>query len=1069
MPDKNSKPHIKKEHKFFLSIFKGEFSEYLKKKYFEKFLNEMLDYFSENKNNNEFGLIENGTLKEKCFNNLTNILDYLSKGLSETQNLPLDKITMLRNLNSLIRTKSREVNVNNDNEFYKLIFSSINVTHNSIVFAHANTKKTLDNDTIFKYLSSELENFGNLVLELRQKEHEHNKIATRVANLIKNSTKYLNSDQAKKVKFVFINQFHHGIDDIDEACQELFNTTDCYYPESPDDQFHAIRRGRFPLNTENVLEVLNKLLYEPHNSQSNSIFHSDDEILNFLTYFSKRATDKNASNSGISETFVDRLSLWIHTLPNVFENIKPKPEVYNQLFFLVEQILADPHFNSQKFFKATTAINTCIDLMTEQLKQTGVDSTVNSFVSLFERINSKEQISIGNKLEYANELAKLGNMCFQDEVCNYTFVSKKFTDVFGTMARKIPISDNSSRTRLKEIVQLLFKNATRKISENELKEIALTFLNQYHGKNARKIARDCEKLFNLTNCQEFIVTNRTLEMENDTQAAITLNQTTPANVNHNATIEFAGNSNQTSNDPVLPTPLVFPGYHSSETISTTEIISDVMQKVGSQIPSATEISISVAHGFGSGLIIFTTRVVRDWLTRNGKLQSRIADISLHVAEGIVHAFYNASFMLILAELNAHMVEGNETEAQTLWEKMAPMLPSVVINLGMRPALQLLNFLCGKFLPKILILKGIIDSIPTLANIYYFAQNPILFGIQTAVGYTTSVAAFFTSNKCLDARKNRHHSNIEAANGNNEHLEMKKLNYEKDVETFTSDTIAGIKVSEKTYQYITEEKFNEIKNQSEGIIKALEKLINSLKKSVEENRAIIKPDTIPKVAETYQKIINDKSYVLQAIERKVEECKQDISLLQDDHKGAYQKHIIENTHTPKEKKEIKAVYSAAMEKLGNVFKRMEPMFNQLKVTLGAQQGYVEAASESFAGDVTLDSLIDIMKEIEFPLSSTKVYVSSYNTWAAAEKGEKNGVEKTLANHKFFENSTQSTAANALRPKKTRTFLNTRCKSMASDSDTRTLSSGSEGESIISTGSSKDEENAQIVRPLLKSSI
>ncbi|MGA7536164.1 MAG: hypothetical protein WBV88_02365 [Candidatus Rickettsiella isopodorum] len=238
----------------------------------------------------------------------------------------------------------------------------------------------------------------------------------------------------------------------------------------------------------------------------------------------------------------------------------------------------------------------------------------------------------------------------------------------------------------------------------------------------------------------------------------------------------------------------------------------------------------------------------------------------------------------------------------------------------------------------------------------------------------------------------------------------------------------------------------------------------MNENIEKIRAKIDSDTIPTVADTYQKIIEDKSKVLQIIQRERDCCRLEVSFLQDNHSNAYQKYRIETKHTSEQKKETKALYTSAMEKLGNVFKRMEPMFNNMKSNLGKAEGYIIAASNSFAGsDQTKDYLNEIMGQIQFPLSLTKLYLNTYSTSQAAEQGEKRGAKKALSNQKFFQ-KISADMSNHQRPKRTRQFSDNRCQSA---SDSKTHSSSSEESSVISTGSSKDSENAQIFRSLLNS--
>lgn len=808
MSGKNSKSPVKKRHEFFLSIFEGRFFDYLNKQNFEEFLNGMLDYFSENKNENNFNLIINvnetlnETLRANYSNKYTNILNYLNQGLNNIKNnLPLDNNILVRRFNLLIRTNIQELYTDNTNshEFYELIFSSINVTKNAIQFSRPDRKKTPVNDTVFMYLFSEVSYFGKLVLDLRKKDQEHNSIAMDVVNLIKNSTEYLTKDQVKQIYYAYISKFHFGMDDIEEACKEFFGTDDCYYPESAAEQYFAIKNGRFPLNTSKAYEVSKELYSHTRTMHSESIVHDETELVNFLKYFTDDVTAKNSHHSGISDDMVDYLSLWINTLPNNFKAINPSLKFYTLLYDLVKNVIADPHFNARKFHLIKIAIETCLDFMNELVTQgSDYDYVVKSFASLFNQIYNKEQIPIEFKLEYVEELTQIGLNCLQAAACNASLVLGEFTEVFGLLihnTKKIEIN------KIEEATQQLVNNATHIIPALRLKEIGINFIKQYT--DGTQITEKCARLFNFTGCQALTTIDPIIP---DTITAIPPANTTLAPAINQTSSPILANKTDTELPVTLNTTAI--DYANNDTITNqTNPHSTEQNTVPSIIPSTTEITTSLAHGVGSGLINAIAQGLSMWLREKGYGKSTLSALSLSLASSILQASYMTTFPLMLSKLNTLVAEGNEEEAQAQWGIMTTMLPPFFTTLGLSLGLQLLNYLSKNYLSKQPTLKGLVQSIPTVASLWSLSRNLIPTLINLGTSYVVSTISLIGFNRFLSVRNQQHR--IDTFNPKvtyhveNDDIESKKFLNDQKSESPT-------KVNKKKYNFITENKLNLIR-------------------------------------------------------------------------------------------------------------------------------------------------------------------------------------------------------------------------------------------------------------------
>lgn len=352
------------------------------------------------------------------------------------------------------------------------------------------------------------------------------------------------------------------------------------------------------------------------------------------------------------------------------------------------------------------------------------------------------------------------------------------------------------------------------------------------------------------------------------------------------------------------------------------------------------------------------------------------------------------------------------------------------------------------LPKKSILKNIINFLPLSANLWMVFNNEenaidtlAVLGINllTATGVSATIqfagrkayTHFFDITRPINC-PTQPASSLEMQPFTNTNNDIKK-------------TAA---LHRKSYgPYITTENLQEIKQLSTAFANQITEFQVSLKSS-KANDQIQLQGTTPIIAKAYEQSISAKSKILATVEEQLKAVKALNSLLNEDiHQEACKKHT------------DKHEYIETMEKLGNVFKFLESTCNQMHKQLNAAYGFVQAAKESFDAG-TGNKLHEIIQNIDFLLSKAKIYVSKYNTAAAADKAEEQGVKKAVA---FFTSSTDGTSTIARRANKTRSFEPNRRHSITSDY--RINSSGS-GQSDSSGHSANDPLTEQQVTPLLK---
>lgn len=902
-------------------------------------------------------------------------------------------------------------------------------------------------------LKSFLRGLGQLTLNIRNESgldlERFENIAVQLIELMTS----LKKDDLSSARYAFLSQYHNNADILTE-CTRLFNTTNCD-PYQFNTEYISIRQGKKITDFSAAEALANKLLFGSKNdvtlrlktfSTTNSQ-NNENELVNLLYYFKATIKKANKKEQRLSNDFVKNLSRLAFYLTDVFSKTKPKSKTYDSLYSLVLNLLKNPSIPNF-YMDALHAVKECADQMLHELAdstqlkkpQSDIDSSMKILADIFHQTMEIANVTAFEKIEIGEKIKALSLACIKLDKCSAFSALNQFSKTLGSMVRGLSKKNNLARNeaeQIEEIAKQIIQTANNTVSKSKLVvDLESQYLKGRYDNNSRTMQKGCQRIFNSSNCQ--IAVNQT-QIQEEIFTTVIPKTTTPIVIQiKNITTELPSYSSTNSNQGVVVK------ESNSHDATNSELI----------------LGASAAHGAISGMLngiiqYFAAKYSR----RSG--QSSVAKTKIIYGGLLTQAAFAATFPLMLYQIQEHINQGNEHEAQQLWNDLLLQAPvtffsSITLNIG-------LSFLHKKIRPLLPPLPQTIADrsllvLPSLGTIVSLFKNPVATGIQISTSIVSSSLAYHLLNWRYPI-KNTNFQNIENTYKNN-NVEMEQLSTVDDIKATANGNLKSSCESvkpkiEKTYQYITKNNFDKIREDSKNIIKLLGEFANSLENSIKNDKSQIYPNTNPDIANAYQKIIDNKTTVLDTIKKEIITCSTEVNFLSDDHQLAYKEYNVMNTYTAEQKKKIKKDHIAAMEKLGNVFKRMEPMFNNMKISLGKVHGYIEGTKTSFDDDIPY-SLNKIMNAIEYPFCLIKIYINSYSTWAAGIKGETNGVQKTLDNIELFEKNKQPLSYE-LRDIKPKTSFY-RPHSQSAISGSRTPSSGSER-------SSKDNENTQIIRPLL----
>lgn len=175
------------------------------------------------------------------------------------------------------------------------------------------------------------------------------------------------------------------------------------------------------------------------------------------------------------------------------------------------------------------------------------------------------------------------------------------------------------------------------------------------------------------------------------------------------------------------------------------------------LPSA--VAAAVGHGVASGLINFIAQAASMYLRSKGFGKSKASRALLSLTGAIFQAGYLATWPLVLFQLNKLMAEGNEGEAQKLWNTMVQeeMLPTFLTGLSLSAALQFLNYISPNYLSKNPTAKAGIQSISVFTTMISAVKNPVPTIINVGVASTVSATCSTVFNQFFRREQQREQS------------------------------------------------------------------------------------------------------------------------------------------------------------------------------------------------------------------------------------------------------------------------------------------------------------------------
>lgn len=764
---------------------------------------------------------------------------------------------------SFIKFLSSLFNIHNITEFETpgLIHKKIEGSLPNITFGTNQTIDALVGDTIklsenlihildykkYNYSKESLDflkNLGNFGFELKIKEEfqDYSHKIPEIAKIIISSTN-LKDFSKGDAGYAFLSGFNNGdINQIKSDCVDLLDLENCPRPVTPSIQlFQRIAQGNY-FNQKPPFADFVQVKGEIRDNFSTLDRNQHIHILDFLKNVLK-------ANSRPENTFNFK-SLYgfaFDSINNLSNDLQQK-NMLNDSFAQAAENLSFFLFNIVKNNVKNEALFDQIHII-DQYKKLYVDIIIqaphlkslldtmgNHLFSIFDRnIDSPPALQEGHNvlLKSINDVNKV---CRENhDTCNLPKILARSFKSLGSISRKSSGYAINATNEAKTLIE-----ATSTYLNPEQLSGAVSF---FFKANISQIEldRQCKQKFNLTGCRPASLIN----LDNLVYGAIDEIVTTILPEEH---LIDANNLTSTTSAPqiAVPTSLsnqttpevilnpAIPGSPISELPSTTEIVKDIAQNLGSRLPTATEIGATAAHSFGSSLINIMTQATSMWLRSKGYGKSKISALSLSLAGGILQASYMATFPLMLFNLNALVAQGNEEEAQAQWEMMTQnMLPTFFNTLGLSTGLQLLNYLSENYLSKQSTIKGLVQSIPTLSTLWNFSQNPILTGIHAATAYGVSAAGLLAVNRYFGARNYRP-SDVEVGKNENDH-EMQPLNEEEkesnktDFNTVvsTEKDLTPEEIFFKKIEFTTPEQFKKLKEYLHTIILSVRNLQTNL--------------------------------------------------------------------------------------------------------------------------------------------------------------------------------------------------------------------------------------------------
>jgi hypothetical protein len=691
-----------------------------------------------------------------------------------------------------------------------------------------------------------LKSLGNFGFELKIKEEfqDYSNKILEIANKTIHSTnvKNFSKEDRELAGYTFLYGFDAGnANDIESDCKSLLGFEKCPRPVTPSIRlFQRIAEGNYfnqkppfadfalveseinnirTLDRDQRIHILSflKNVLKTNNGPENKFnfknlytfaFENIDNLTNDLR-------QKNQLDLSFAEA-VENLSF---VLFNIVKNNVNNEDLYDQIHIITQFstlyeniILHAPHLNSLS------------------------DTVRNHLFNILARnIDSEYALQAGHT-NFFNIINNLNKVCRENRnTCNVLKISAGSFKSLGSISSK---SSSYTLNATRE-ANALIESTRGNLNPEQLRD-AVAFFFRANISQA-DLNRKCKQLFNLTGCRPA----STINLDNASYNEIDEINTTLLPEEHlidtsNTTTTKAASIPDTTTTPapfVLNTTLAQP---IDQTTPASIIDSETPAPFDptktkpndnqvSTFPSGLELGAAAAHGGITGTLNGIIQYFAAKYSRPGE-QSSTTKAMVIYSSMFAHAAVSATFPLMLLQIQEYIHQGNEDEAQKMWDTLLlQALPTFISSFGLSLGLEILRT-CTNLLGNLQVRAVTQNTIPLVATAWSAMKNPFATGTQIV---TSMGASFFAHGvfNWISPLNRRNYQDVEDNSTEMQEFIAKKVSEPnvdaaQNINTPVNEEITSEELFSKM-GYASFEKFNELIELLSTLITQIEALMKSL--------------------------------------------------------------------------------------------------------------------------------------------------------------------------------------------------------------------------------------------------
>jgi hypothetical protein len=616
-----------------------------------------------------------------------------------------------------------------------------------------------------------LKSLGNFGYELKVKDgfQDYSHHIPPIANIIIHSTSLSNFSKEDKelAGYTFLSGFHNeDKNQIKIDCLELLDLEDCPRPVTASIQlFQRIAAGNYNNQKPPFTDFIQVESEIKHNSDT----LNQDQRIHILDFLKNVLKTNNSAENTFN--FKNLFSFASNNINNLTNDLQQKNRLDDSFakaaeylsFFLFnivkhngnnEDLLGQIHIIKQfsKLYEnimiKAPYLNSLLDTMRNHL-----------FSILARNIDSETALQTGH-LDFLNIIKDLNKVCRENrKACNLSKKSAGSFKSLGSISRK---ASGYELSATKEAKALIESNRPH-LTPTQLSDAVSFFFKANITQN--DLNNKCREIFNLTGCKP----SSSINLDNLINGEIDEMVTTSSLEEHLDTItpttQIAvpiSTSNQTISSVIVDSSVAteFPAY-SNSTPSNQTIIDDTDANHNDTRLSNSGLTLSAAaaHGVGTGLLNGVIQYFAAKYSRQGQHASTTKTIIIY-SSLLSHAAFAATFPLMLFKIQEHINQGNEDEAQQLWDNLLlQALPTFISSVGFSLGLQIVKEFT-QLLSNRVVQSVAQNTLPLLGTVVSLFKNPVATAIQMSTSIATSSLInfslnqfFSTSNWPLDLENN----------------------------------------------------------------------------------------------------------------------------------------------------------------------------------------------------------------------------------------------------------------------------------------------------------------------------